>query len=535
MKKANDFKLDLILAFSLFGFLIIIVTTYVSIYIFNKITTQEFHDKIKLISSNIYREYNSKENTIKLTTRAIIKNDIFNSTFNPNLNVIKSIFKTMLYANSDLKEINYFNFEGENIISCYKINSNVFCDKSFKGLDVSNFEKNKQILIKRKFKNNAIEFDAAAPIKINSTPAFIEVKALIKNIFKKNDLYHVIFINNNGNILYSNKYKEKNLNDIFNYLLNKQILKINSGFVSDEIYVKTIAPNMKIVFIQNKKIIDKTNEISKKITLIMIIISLFLAVPLGIFFSRPLYNFYQILDKKVQEEIEQRRQKEQILFHQSKLAALGEMLGNIAHQWRHPITRLSLLIQNFDLAYKKNRLTPEFIEKFKKNALMQINYMSETIDDFTNFFKKDTKKIEFCPYEVIRDALKLVESRLKNNNINIDLNVISKKPVYGYKSEFSQVILNILNNAIDVLKDKNLNKKNIYIRIYKDKIEIEDNGGGIADDIKDKIFEPYFTTKFQSQGTGIGLYMSKVIITQHFNGKLYFYNSGKGAVFVIEI
>lgn len=143
--------------------------------------------------------------------------------------------------------------------------------------------------------------------------------------------------------------------------------------------------------------------------------------------------------------------------------------------------------------------------------------------------------MEFCPYEVIKEALKLIEGRIKNNNIKIDVKVISKKPIYGYKSEFSQVILNILNNAIDVLKDKNLTEKNIFIRIYKNKIEIEDNGGGVPDEIKEKIFEPYFTTKFQSQGTGIGLYMSRVIITQHFNGKLYFYNSNKGAVFVIEI
>ncbi len=535
MKRANDFKLDLILAFSLFGFLIIIATTYVSIYIFTKITTQEFHDKIKLISSNIYREYNSKENTIKSTTTAIIKNDILSGVFKPNISVIKSIFKTMLYANNDLKEISYFNFQGKNILSCYKINSNVYCDRTFKNFNVSDFKKNNQILIERKFKNNAIEFDAAAPIKIASNPGFIKVKALIKNIFKKNDLYHVIFIDSKGNILYSNKYKAKNLNDLFNYLLNKEILNTKNGFVSDDIYVKSITPDMKIIFIQNKRIIDKTNEISKKITVIMIIIAVFLAIPLGIFFSRPLYNFYKTLDLKVKEEIEKRRQKEQILFHQSKLAALGEMLGNIAHQWRHPLTRLSLLIQNFDLACKKNRLTPEFIEKFKKNALMQINYMSDTIDDFTCFFKKDTKKIEFCPYEVINEALKLIEGRLKNNNINLDLKVISKKPIYGYKSEFSQVILNILNNAVDVLKNKNLTKKHIYIRIYENKIEIEDNGGGVPEDIKEKIFEPYFTTKFQSQGTGIGLYMSKIIITQHFNGRLYFYNSNKGAVFVIEV
>jgi len=111
----------------------------------------------------------------------------------------------------------------------------------------------------------------------------------------------------------------------------------------------------------------------------------------------------------------------------------------------------------------------------------------------------------------------------------------SAKSVYGYKTEFSQVILNILNNAIDVLTERNIKDKKIWIRINGSKLEIEDNAGGIPEEIKDKIFEPYFTTKFQSQGTGIGLYMSRVIITQHFNGKLYVYNSKNGAVFVIEV
>jgi signal transduction histidine kinase len=269
--------------------------------------------------------------------------------------------------------------------------------------------------------------------------------------------------------------------------------------------------------------------------LIMIIISIFVAIPLGIFFSRPLYKFYEELDKRVKEEIEKRQQKEQLLMHQSKLAALGEMLGNIAHQWRHPLTRLSLLIQNLEIAFNMKKLDKERFEKFKENALMQINYMSETIDDFTNFFKKDTKKVEFCPKEIIEDALKLIDARIKQNKVEVQLDIKKTEPIYGYKTEFSQVILNIINNAIDILKERNIENKKIWIRIDGKKIEIEDNAGGIPENIKDKIFEPYFTTKFQSQGTGIGLYMSRVIITQHFNGKLYAYNSKNGAVFVIEL
>ena len=218
-------------------------------------------------------------------------------------------------------------------------------------------------------------------------------------------------------------------------------------------------------------------------------------------------------------------------MHQSKLASLGEMLGNIAHQWRHPITRLSLLVQNLQMAYNVNRCNKEYIDKFSKQALTQIDYMSNTIDDFTNFFKKDKQKQKFLLQDVVADALKLIDARLKN--IDVIKEYKNEIEIFGYKTEFSQVILNILNNAVDILQKKEYGK--IWIRIYDNIIEIEDNGGGVDEAIKDKIFEPYFTTKFQSQGTGIGLYMSKVIITKHFNSKLEVYNSKNGAVFKIAL
>ena len=535
MKNSSDFKFDLTFAFVIFAFVIIVITTYTSIYLFTKLATQEFEDKIKIIAENIYKNYKSKENTIKNTTLALAKNDIFNSTFVPNDDILKSVFKTMLYSNSDLKEINYFNSYGKNLIFCIKNQNNIYCYNNGKSLKIGDIKTDKDLFFKEKFKANGIEFTAFAPVKIEKSPGFIEVKALIKNLFENNNFYHYIIVDNKGNILSSDIYNEKNLNDIFNYFLNKKILQTDEGFVTDEIYVKKLTNNIKMIFIQNKRLINKTNQISKTLTIIMLVLSIFLAVPLGMFFSKPLYSFYKELDKRVKEEIEKRQEKEQLLIAQSKLASLGEMLGNIAHQWRHPLTRLSLLIQNFELAAEKNRLTPEFIEKFKTQANAQIQYMTQTIDDFTNFFKKDTKKVEFCPKEIIEEALKLIEGRLKQNRVDVELKFLKTEPVLGYRSEFSQVILNIINNAIDVLKERDIKNRKIWIRINGKKIEIEDNAGGIPNEIKDKIFEPYFTTKFQSQGTGIGLYMSKVIINQHFNGELYAYNSKKGAVFIIDL
>ena len=537
MKKTDEFKFDIITAFSIFAFLIIVVVTYSAIYIFTNITTQEFKDKVKLSADNIYYIYKEKVNNVKNATEALSKNDIFNTKFTVNPDVIKSVFKTMLLANSDMREIEYYNRYGKYVVGCEKTQNKVYClNREQKVLKVNDYKSNDKLFFKEEIDKNGLKLITVAPILKENSNGFIKVKAIIKKLGSLNtDLFYDLLIDSKGKIFLSNFYTANSIYDLFNYTLGDKILKTKEGFVSDDIYVKELSPNLKIVLIQNKNLINKTNEVSKKMVLIMIAVSILLAIPLGVFFSKPLYKFYEELDSKVKEEIEKRQQKEQMLMHQSKLAALGEMLGNIAHQWRHPLTRLSLLIQNLEMASQMNKLDKDFVEKFKEKALAQINYMSQTIDDFTNFFKKDTKKVEFCPKEIIEDALKLMEGRIKQNKVKVNLDIKKTEPILGYKTEFSQVILNIINNAIDVLKERNIKDATINIRIDGKKIEIEDNAGGIPEEIKDKIFEPYFTTKFQSQGTGIGLYMSRIIITQHFNGKLYAYNSKEGAVFVIDL
>jgi signal transduction histidine kinase len=536
LRKSDEFKFDITAAFSIFAFIIIVAVTYTAIYIFTQLTTQEFKEKVELSANNIYYFYNDKVNNIKLLTSALAKNDIFNSKFSINPEIIKSVFKTMLLSNSNLKEINFYNQYGKYVIGCERNGDRVFCiNRTQKILNVKG-KNNKNFFFKEELSNSGIKLTLVAPIQKQNSKGFIEVKALIKKIeYLDSDLFYILFIDKKGKIYISNFYSTHSIYDLFSYFLGDKILKTKEGFVSDDIYVKTISPNIKIILIQNKNLINKTNEVSKKMVLIMIIISILLAIPLGIFFSKPLYKFYEELDRRVKEEIEKRQQKEQMLINQSKLAALGEMLGNIAHQWRHPLTRLSLLIQNLEMAANMNKADKSYIQKFKEKAMAQINYMSQTIDDFTNFFKKDTKKVEFSPKEIIEEALKLMEGRIKQNKVDVEIDVKKDELIKGYKTEFSQVILNIINNAIDILKERDIKNRKIFIRIDGKRIEIEDNAGGIPEEIKDKIFEPYFTTKFQSQGTGIGLYMSRIIITQHFNGKLYAYNSEKGAVFVIDL
>ena len=537
MRNSNDFKFDITIAFVIFAFLIVISVTYISIFFFTKISTQEFQEKVKISANNIVQIYRTKEDIIKKSTLAIANSELFSNEFKINPEIISSIFKIFLSANRDFLKIKYVNQYGKTIVYCKKIDNEIICGENDKNNFIfRDFKLQTSLFTKEIMKKDGLVFETISPVKGDSKKGFILLESTLKRLFNtSSNFYNLLLIDREGKIYYSNFLKAKSIFDLFTYTLADRIKKDDNAFVTNDIYVVSLNKKFKLVFIQNKKLINKTNEISQKLAMIMILISIFLAVPLGIFFSKPLYNFYKDLDRRVKEEIEKTKEKDQLLMHQSKLAALGEMLGNIAHQWRHPLTRLSLLIQNLEMAFKMNKLDNERFEKFKNNALSQIEYMSQTIDDFTNFFKKDTEKEYFCPKEIIEQALQLMDARIKQNKLEIIFDVKNTEEVEGYKSEFSQVILNIINNAIDILKEKNIKDKKIWIRINGKKIEIEDNAGGIPEDIKDKIFEPYFTTKFQSQGTGIGLYMSRVIITQHFNGELYAYNSKNGAVFVIKL
>jgi signal transduction histidine kinase len=519
--RKNDFKFDLIIAFSLFAFLIIVIVVYVSIYFFNDIATQNFQQNVISFSKKLVRDYNLKKQNSLQKTEIFSKSPLISSNFTVNKNLMFSIWKLILASDDNIKNI-----------SLFEKNKKIFCrkDKNILCAIANEHKIIKDMIVKEKIEKNNLIFDVYLPLKNK----ILNITYLYLNFFDKySDMFNILVIDKNNKIVYSDFTHAKTIYDLYGYPI-VNLIKRNYGFISDDIYVLNFNENYKIVFLQNKKIIKETSEISKKLAVIMIILSVFVAIPLGMFFSRLLYNYYNDLDKKIDEEVKKVKENEQLLMQQSKLASLGEMLGNIAHQWRHPLTHLSLLIQNLEMAYKKNKLDNNYLENFKNKALKQIEYMSKTIDDFRNFFKEDKEKIEFSVNEAIKEVLFLIEGRLRSYNIEVEIIEKKNRIIYGYKNEFLQVIINIINNSIDVLNERNIQNKKIWIKI-DDLIEIEDNAGGIRKDIIDKIFEPYFTTKFQSQGTGIGLYMSKIIITKHFNGNLYAYNSKNGAVFVINV
>ena len=235
--------------------------------------------------------------------------------------------------------------------------------------------------------------------------------------------------------------------------------------------------------------------------------------------------------------LRERYQQKKLLAHQAKLAGMGTMINNIAHQWRQPLNRINSNIAVIDTVVQSDNIDIAMIKAKLDNIKNSTRYMSDTIEDFSNYFNPHKEKTRFALCETVQKALKLLESRTKD----IDIEIVSDQEVWvnTYEKEYQQVILVLLNNALDQFKSKETNDPKIRIGIKKQNqktiLSICDNGGGIEAKNIDHIFEPYFTTKFADEGTGLGLYMAKVLIESGIGGTLIAQNSDTGACFEIEI
>jgi signal transduction histidine kinase len=233
------------------------------------------------------------------------------------------------------------------------------------------------------------------------------------------------------------------------------------------------------------------------------------------------------------------REKEKFLILQSRQAAMGEMVNNVAHQWRQPLNSLNLNVQELMYFYDRGLFSREFLADNVKKSLELVKHMSQTIEDFRGFFRPEREVKPFHVAEVIRKTLFLISDSLKVRNVQVDFIAEEDVMVTGFPNEFSQVLLNILNNARDALIERGVETPRIVIRTSRQDggalITISDNAGGIPESIIDKIFDPYFTTKDDQSGTGIGLYISKTIIEERMKGKLSVLNTAEGAEFRIEV
>ncbi|RXJ75876.1 histidine kinase [Arcobacter sp. F155] len=235
--------------------------------------------------------------------------------------------------------------------------------------------------------------------------------------------------------------------------------------------------------------------------------------------------------------VKEKNEKEKLLIHKEKLASMGEMINNIAHQWRQPLTHLSFINMNLQMASYDEKLSKEYLDEKIEESNKQLEFMSSTIDSFRDFYKPQKEKENFYLSKAVKQAVDIMAVLLEKENIELELDIRKDKKIYAYENEYSQVVLNLITNAKDVLVQRQIEDGKIKITIdsYFDKsfTTVCDNAGGIKKADLNKIFEPYFTTK--DSGSGIGLYMSKTIINSHFKGKLRVENKKEGACFTIEV
>ena len=245
------------------------------------------------------------------------------------------------------------------------------------------------------------------------------------------------------------------------------------------------------------------------------------------------------LHSKVKAGIDDIRKKDEYMVQQARMAQMGEMIAMIAHQWRQPLASIATISANIqlDLALDKE-IKKEFLEHELEAIVNRTALLSKTIDDFRNFYNTSNQQNTFNLEKTIEQAIEILSPAITHADVTVAFNSDLEREIVSFESELIQVIMNIIKNAIDVLKTKEQSRK-IHVRAYQDErsayILIEDNGGGIDEKIISRIFEPYFSTKKEKNGMGLGLYMSQLIINEHCKGELTVHNSSLGAVFTIEL
>lgn len=395
-----------------------------------------------------------------------------------------------------------------------------------------------KVTYSKKLKNLGIVIGAGAFVNAPHNISQNMLDKMKKYNFRKDEFLFVYNIKSLNNPLTSSKLVlEKNIQTKKEELHEVRKIFIKSDYKANifhtydnQLLYATYLPNLR-TFIAAGIYLDNINKIVQKETLIshknlmrkIIFLSIGIIIITLIFFV-----FSYFISKKIENMFKNYRLKvarsQQLLIQKSKMASMGEMIGNIAHQWRQPLSQLSGLFFDIESAYDFKELDKKYLTNSIDEANDLVEYMSKTIDDFREFFNPNAKKEIFNLHATLNHALTIIHSTLKYNQIKLTVDIDNSLHVEGLSNEFSQVILNLISNSKEIAIQRNI--VNPEIKIFTemhDKIislHVEDNCGGIDEKIIDKIFEPYFTTKF-NYGTGIGLYMSKIIIENKMHGHIY--------------
>ena len=592
--KINLFRITTIISFTIISIIAILMTSN----FLSKKENELLLEKQSLISLNINDKIQSiikkkKNATLALTITLSSNNnvlDVLNKKIkNINLNDLSLIlreeteFKNVWFQVLDAKGISlYRSWSDKKNDKLYKVRKDIVemvknpkikntisvgrYDMSFKAM-VPIFENNKFIGIIESITHfNSISrglriSDEIEPIIVVEERFTKQLKEnAFTNIFLQN--HYIANLSVDKRVL---KYLEKKDINRFinqeNFIVEDSYLIINTPIIYGDKKLASFLSFKDIDEIDIKYIKEYRQNAFLYLGLFLILLGMILFILSYYLYSNELKKLYIKLNKNknelsdlnsslkqtVDNEVLKNYKKNKILFQQSKMAAMGEMIGNIAHQWRQPLSLITSAASGIKLRKELDLLDDKDHDASLNSIIETANYLSNTIDDFRYFFTPNKNRTTISSIELFKKVFKLLASEFKSKNIHIIKNIEELK-ISTYENELIQVIINVLNNAKDeLIKSEDNKNRSIFIDLYKDNqnmiIKIKDNAGGISDDIIDRIFEPYFTTKHQSQGAGIGLYMSEEIIFKHFKGEISVCNKEtiiekntyKGAEFFISI
>jgi len=363
----------------------------------------------------------------------------------------------------------------------------------------------------------------------------------LKSVNELNNLEHIQEVIKQGEgYVYLEFYKPSSNIPKFKIIYLKYIPNwdwvLSTGFYKDDVDV---------LIDREKEILTKRYEDNLKNLFILSFVSTIVLLGLSFYISFIIERKFKNYKASIQHHIDENQKQYELLAQKSKLAAMGEMIENIAHQWRQPLSLITTASSGIKFQKEMDILTDDSLIEAVDTIGNSAHFLTETIDDFRDFFKPDKERTNFDLQTSLDRTFKLLTGRIKNRDIIVITNT-KMVNIQNFERELLQVLLNILKNAIDILETKD-DEKYIFIDIYEENnmaiIKIKDNAGGIKEDIIGRVFEPYFTTKHQSQGTGIGLYMSQEIVSRHMDGELSVENityefenkTFTGAMFTIKL
>ncbi len=480
--------------------------------------------------------------------------------------ILKAKEKSLFYKN----KLDSYLQEDITISPIYYDNNILSLDLSLVVRDINTYEKIAVIISQVSLKNiqefivnKLVDFDAVVLTNLNDKK-FIYKSTKAEDIpneyfFKQTSGIIQLKANGKNYLLSSSRYKKSNLNLNISLIVNEENLFKNITDTLKENLIKLFLlitlTTAALIFLM-KQLLRPLNNLTRLIKEKLQMMendrfdnSMDEISQLKLYFGRfsriieeknkTLEEFNKELQKKVDLEVKKNQENQKHLMQQNKLAQMGEMISMIAHQWRQPLAAISSTTNTLLLKSMMGKYDKEFFNERLKNINTYSQHLSSTIDDFRYFFKKTKEKREISLSSICEDSLGIIQTSLKSKGINIQKNYQCNRKLATYPNELKQVVLNLLKNAEDVLMEKEVKDKLIKIEtLHKNSkfvIRISDNAGGIPENIIDKIFEPYYSTKLEKEGTGLGLYMSKTIIEDHCHGRIYAKNDNEGAVFIIEL